>query len=187
MQVIEKIMLINMISLCVYFNLWSFPAKTILTLLTIVYVILLSVYKIQDKYIDILYKIYSYEVNVVLLHVFFRANAIMFLSTVQNQVMLLEVVIFLYFLDLLTKCAGDCQPTCNVTGWGSWSFCHANGTQTRDRAYCCPAGITTIDACLQNCSLTPESPDVQSCVYTDPSFITTQADNIVTHGSKYYF
>ena len=123
----------------------------------------------------------------VLLHVFFHANAIMFLFTVQNQVMPLEVVIFLFFLDLLTKCAGDCQPTCNVTGWGSWSFCRANETQTRDRAYCCPAGITTIDACLQNCSLTPESPDVQSCVYTDPSIITTQADNIVTHGSKYYF
>ena len=111
MQVIEKIMLVNMISLCVYFNLWSFPAKTIFTLLTIVYVISLSVYKIQEKYIDILYKIYSYEVDVVLLRVFLLANVIMLLFTVQNQVMLLKVAIFLFFLPLLTKCAGVCQRT----------------------------------------------------------------------------
>ena len=105
--------------------------------------------------------------------------------TVQNQAMFLKVGVFLYFLDLLSKCSGVCQPPCSVTGWGSWSSCRANGTQTRDKLYCCPKGITTLDACLQNCSITPESPDVQSCVYTDSKTLTTKAGIIVTHASKY--
>lgn len=99
--------------------------------------------------------------------------------------MFLKVGVFLYFLDLLTKCSGVCQPPCSVTGWGSWSSCRANGTQTRDKLYCCPKGITTLDACLQNCSITPESPAVQSCVYTDSKTLTTKAGIIVTHASKY--
>ena len=105
--------------------------------------------------------------------------------TVQNQVMFLKVGVFLYFLDLLKKCAGVCQSPCSVTGWGSWSSCRANGTQTRDKLYCCPKGITTLDACLQNCSITPKSPAVQSCVYTDSKTRTTQAGIIDTHASKY--
>ena len=108
-----------------------------------------------------------------------------FLFTVQNRAMFLKVGVFLYFLDLLTKCSGVCQPPCSVTGWGSWSSCRANGTQTRDKLYCCPKGITTLDACLKNCSIAPESPAVQSCVYTNSSILTTQAGIIVTHASKY--
>lgn len=87
--------------------------------------------------------------------------------------MLLKVVFVVFLMDLVITCTGLCSPTCSVTGWGSWSNCSVSGTQTREKLYCCPQGITTIVECLQNCSIIRESPSSQACDYSGSKSVTS--------------
>lgn len=104
----------------------------------------------------------------------------------QNQVMLPKVVFVVFFMDFVITCIGVCSPTCSVTGWGSWGNCSVIGTQTREKLYCCPQGITSIDECLRNCSIIRESPSSKTCDYTGSKSVTSGFEPI-THNitSKY--
>lgn len=104
----------------------------------------------------------------------------------QNQVMLLKVVFVVFLMDLVITCTGLCSPTCSVTGWGSWSNCSVSGTHTREKLYCCPQGITTIDECLQNCSIIRESPSSQACDYSGSKSVTSGFELITRSTTSEY-